>query len=87
MQGKDALNDKARKNEIIDTFNLYTRAISDKIEENEPKKLQDAINAFVIAIKERFSIKDLLIAYFENFQDYLSISSAIGVDLGEDISK
>lgn len=87
LQGKDALNDKARKNEIIDTFNLYTRAISDKIEENEPKKLQDAINAFVIAIKERFSIKDLLIAYFENFQDYLSISSAIGVDLGEDISK
>ena len=53
LQGKDALNDKTRKNEIIDTFNLYTRAISDKIEENEPKKLQDAINAFVIAIKEQ----------------------------------
>lgn len=87
LHGKDALNDKARKNEIIDTFNLYTRTISDKVEENEPKRLQDAINAFVIAIKERFTIKDLLIAYFENSQDYLSITSAIGVDLEEDISK
>lgn len=86
LQGKDALNDKARKNEIIDTFNLYTRTISDKVEENEPKKLQDAINAFVIAIKERFTIKDLLIAYFENSQDYSALSSTIGVDLGEDIS-
>lgn len=87
LHGKDALNDKARKNEIIDTFNLYTRTISDKVEENEQKKLQDAINAFVIAIKKRFTIKDLLIAYFENSQDYLSITSAIGVDLEEDISK
>lgn len=87
LQGKDALNDKARKNEIIDTFNLYTLTISDKVEENEPKKLQDAISAFVIAIKERFSIRDLLIAYFENSQDYLSLSSAMGIDLGKDISK
>ncbi len=87
LHGKDALNDKARKNEIIDTFNLYTRTISDKVEENEPKKLQDAINAFVIAIKERFSIRVLLIAYFENFQDYSALSSTIGVDLDEDISK
>lgn len=87
LQGKDALNDKARKNEIIDTFNLYTRTISDKVEENEPKKLQDAINAFVIVIKERFSIRDLLIAYFEDSQDYSVLSSAIGIDLKEDISK
>lgn len=87
LQGKDALNDKTRKNEIIDTFNLYTRAISDKIEENEPKKLQDAINAFVIVIKECFSIRDLLIAYFENPQNYSTLSSAIGIDLEEDISK
>lgn len=87
LQGKDALNDKARKNEIIDTFNLYTRTISDKIEENEPKKLQDAINAFVIVIKERFSIRDLIIAYFEKSQDYSVLSSAVGIDLGEDISK
>lgn len=87
LQGKDALNDKARKNEIIDTFNLYTRTISDKVEENELKKLQDAINAFVIAIKERFTIKDLLITYFENSQDYSVLSSTIGIDLKEDISK
>jgi hypothetical protein len=87
LQGKDALNDKARKNEIIDTFNLYTRTISDKLEENEPKKLQDAINGFVIAIKERFSISDLLIAYFDNSQDYSALSSAIGIDLAEDISR
>lgn len=87
LHGKDALNDKARKNEIIDTFNLYTRTISDKVEENEPKKLQDAINAFVIAIKERFSIRDLLIAYFENAQDYSALSSTIGIDLEGDISK
>lgn len=87
LQEKDALNDKARKNEIIDTFNLYTRTISDKVEENEPKKLQDAINAFVIAIKERFSIRDLIIAYFDNSQDYSALSSVIGIDLGKDISK
>lgn len=87
LQGKDALSDKVRKNEIIDTFNLYTRTISNKIVENEPQKLQDAINAFVIAIKERFSIRDLLIAYFENSQNYSALSSAIGVDLREDISK
>ena len=87
LQGKDALNDKVRKNEIIDTFNLYTRTISDKLEENGPKKLQDGINAFVIAIKERFSVKDLIIAYFENSNDYSALSSAIGVDLREDISK
>lgn len=87
LQGKDALNDKVRKNEIIDTFNLYTHTISDKVEENEPKKLQDAINAFVIAIKERFTIKDLLITYFENSQDYSALSSAIGIDLREDINK
>lgn len=104
LQGKDALTDKLRKSEIIDSFNLYTRTILDKaIEnvsyspkaenlikifygENEPKKLQDAINAFVTAIKERFSVRGLLIAYFENSQDYLSLSSAIGVDLREDIS-
>lgn len=87
LQGKDALNDKARKNEIIDTFNLYTRTISDKVEENEPLKLKDAINAFVIAIKEKFSIRELLIAYFENPKDYSALSSAIGIDLKEDISK
>lgn len=87
LQDKDALLDKVRKNEIIDTFNLYTRTISNKVEENEPKKLQNAINAFLIAIKERFSIRDLLIAYFENHQDYSALSSAIGVDLGKDISK
>lgn len=56
-------------------------------DDNEPKKLQDAINAFVIVVKERFSIRDLLIAYFENSQDYSALSSAIGVDLREDISK
>ncbi|WP_291105988.1 MULTISPECIES: hypothetical protein [unclassified Dysgonomonas] len=106
LQGKDALNDKVRKNEIIDTFNLYTRVILDKLtekgtyspkienliktfydEENEPKKLQDTISAFAIAIKERFTIRGLLITYFENSQDYLSLSSAIGIDLGKDISK
>lgn len=87
LQSKDALNDKARKNEIIDTLNLYTRTISDKIEEDEPNKLQDAINAFVIATKERFSIRDLVITYFENFHDYSVLSSVIGIDLEEDISK
>lgn len=56
-------------------------------EENEPNKLQEAINAFVIAIKERFSIRDLIIAYFENSQDYKVLSSSIAIDLGEDISK
>ncbi len=87
LQGKDALSDKVRKNEIIDTFNLYTRTISNKIVENEPLKLQDAINTLVSAIKEKFSIRDLLIAYFENPQDYSALSSAIGVNLKEDISK
>lgn len=87
LQGKDALSDKIRKNEIINTFNLYTNVILDKEEENEPKKLQEAINAFVIAIKERFSIRDLIIAYFENSQDYSALSSTIGIDLEEDMSK
>lgn len=105
LQSKEALNDKVRKNEIINTLNNYTRVILDKITEkdscfpkvkdliktffndNEPKKLQDAINAFVTVIKERFSVRGLLIAYFENSQGYLSLSSAIGVDLREDISK
>ncbi len=87
LQGKDALSDKVRKNEIIDTFNLYTRTISNKVEENEPQKLQDAINIFVSAIKEKLSIRELLIAYFENLQNYSALSSAIGIDLGEDISK
>lgn len=104
LQGKDALTDKVRKNEIVDTFNIYTRTILDKVTENdscfsevkdlikifyddnEPKKLQDAINAFVTSIKERFSIRDLIIAYFEKSPDYLLLSSAIGIDLGEDIS-
>lgn len=105
LQGKDALTDKLRKSEIIDSFNLYTRTILDKAiengsyspkaenlikifyDENEPKKLQDAINAFVIAIKERFSIKGLIIAYFENSPNYLSLSSTIGINLEEDITK
>lgn len=87
LQGKDALSDKVRKNEIIDTFNLYTRTISNKIVENEPLKLQDAINTLVSAIKEKFSIRNLLIAYFENPQDYSALSSAIGINLEEDISK
>lgn len=106
LQGKDARIDRARKNEIIDTFNLYSRTILDEIiekgscspkiksltkifynEENEPKKLQDATNAFAIAIKERFAIRDLLIAYIENSRDYFTLSSAIGIDLSEDISK
>lgn len=56
-------------------------------EENEPNKLQEAINAFVITIKERFSIRDLIIAYFENSQDYKVLSSSIAIDLEEDISK
>lgn len=56
-------------------------------EENEPNKLQEAVNAFVIAIKERFSIRDLIIAYFENSQDYKVLSSSIAIDLEEDISK
>jgi hypothetical protein len=87
LQCKDALSDKVRKNEMIDTFNLYTLTISNKIEENEPQKLQDAINAFVSAINKKFSIRDLLIAYFENSQSYSALSSTIGIDLGEDISK
>lgn len=105
LQSKEALTDKVRKNEIINTFNSCTRVILDKVieknycfskvkdlikifyDDNEPKKLQDAINAFLIVIKERFSIRDLLIAYFENSQDYSALSSAIGVDLIEDISK
>ena len=56
-------------------------------DDNEPKKLQDAINAFTIAINEQFTIRDLIIAYFEKSQDYLSLSSVIGIDLEEDISK
>jgi hypothetical protein len=40
-----------------------------------------------MAIKEQFTIKDLVIAYFEKSQDYSLLSSAIGVDLEEDISK
>jgi len=106
LVGKDALLDIGRKKEIIDTFNLYTRTILDKVieksscfsrienlikafynKENEPKKLQDAIDAFVIAVKERFSIRDLLIAHFENPQDYSALSYIIGIDLEEDISK
>lgn len=105
LQSKEALTDKIRKNEIINTLNNCTRTILNNVTEkdscfskvkdlikifyddNEPKKLQDAINAFVIAIKERFSIRDLLIAYFENSQDYSVLSSAIGIDLGEEISK
>lgn len=105
LQSKEALTDKIRKNEIINTLNNCTRTILDNVTEkdscfskvkdlikifyddNEPKKLQDAINSFVIAIKERFSIRDLLIAYFENSQDYSVLSSAIGIDLGEEISK
>ena len=105
LQGKDAATDKARKNEISDTLNLYSRTILDAIiekgscspkiknlikifynEENEPKKLQDATNTFAIAIKERFAIRDLLIAYIENSRDYFTLSSAIGIDLNEDIS-
>ena len=105
LQGKDAATDKARKNEIIDTLNLYSRTILDAIiekgscspkiknlikifynEENEPTKLQDATNTFAIAIKERFAIRDLLIAYIENSRDYFTLSSAIGIDLNEDIS-
>lgn len=105
LQGKDAATDKVRKNEIIDTLNLYSRTILDVIsekgscspkiknlikifynEETEPKKLQDATNAFTIAIKERFAIRDLLIAYTENSRDYFTLSSAIGIDLNEDIS-
>lgn len=31
LHGKDAATDKVRKNEIIDTFNLYTRKILDDI--------------------------------------------------------
>lgn len=69
----------------------YSLKVKDLIKifynDNEPKKLQYAINAFVIAIKERFSIRDLIIAYFENSQDYLSLCSAIGIDLNKDISK
>ena len=106
LQNKDALTDKILKNEIIDTFNLYTSIILDKViendsyspqieslikafynKENEPKKLPKAINAFVIFIKERFSIRDLIIAYFENSQDYLDLSSAIGIDLENEISE
>ncbi len=30
LQGKDALTDKVRKNEIVDTFNIYTRKILDE---------------------------------------------------------
>ena len=105
LQGKDAATDKVRKNEIIDTLNLYSRTILDEVlesgsyspkvkkliknfydEENEPKRLQDATNAFVIAIKERFAIRDLLIAYIENSQDYFVLSSVIGIDFGKDIS-
>jgi len=105
LQSKEALNDKVRKNEIINTLNNCTRVILDKVTEkdscfpkvkdlikifyddNEPKKLQDAINAFVITIKERFSVRNLLIAYFENCQNYSTLSSAIGIDLEEDIRK
>lgn len=105
LQAKDALTDKVRKNEIIDTFNLYTRTTLDKAIEkgsyspkaenlikifyadNEPKKLQSAINAFAIAIKERFSIRDLIVVYVEDSGKYSALSSAIGIDLGEDISK
>ncbi len=106
LQGKDAATDKVRKNEIIDTLNLYSRTILDVIsekgscspkiknlikifynEENEPKKLQDATNAFIIAIKERFAIRDLLIAYIENSPNYFTLSSVMNIDLEEDISK
>ena len=106
LQGKDALANKVRKNEIVDTFNVYTRKILDvfaekdlcfpeirnliKIfydEENEPKKLPNAINAFVVAIKERFSIRNLTVAYFEDSAKYSVLSSIMGIDLDEDISK
>lgn len=106
LQGKDALANKVRKNEIVDTFNVYTRKILDvfaekdlcfseirnliKIfydEENEPKKLPNAINAFVIAIKERFSIRNLIVAYFEDSAKYSVLSLIIGIDLDRDISK
>ncbi len=56
-------------------------------EEDEPKKLPNAISAFVIAIKERFSIKDLTVAYFEDSAKYSVLSSIMGIDLDKDISK
>lgn len=106
LQGKDAVTDEVRKNEIIETLNLYSHTILDEVlengsyspevkkliknfydEENEPKRLKDATNAFVFAIKERFTIRDLLIAYIENAPNYFTLSSIIGIDLGEDISK
>lgn len=106
LQGKDALTDKVRKNEIVDTFNVYTRKILEKFtekdlcfpeiknlikifydEENEPKKLPNAINTFAIAIKERFSIKDLIVAYFEDSAKYSVLSSVMGIDLDRDISR
>lgn len=106
LEGKDALTDKVRKNEIIETFNIYTLKILDELiekdafpekvrdlikifygEENEPKKLQNAIDAFVIAIKERFSIRNLIVAYFEESAMYSILSSIMGINLDEDISK
>lgn len=105
LQDKDAFEDIKRKNEIIDTINLYSRHLLDeKLEEkdhsekakslikmfyndNEPKKIQDALDIFVTIITDKFSIQKLLIAYFNGDQNYSTLSSATGVDLDEDISK
>lgn len=106
LQSKDALTDKVRKNEIVETFNIYTCKILDEFiekdsfpkkvgdlikifygEESEPKKLPNAINTFVIAIKERFSIRDLIVAHFEDSAKYSVLSSIMGIDLDKDISR
>lgn len=56
-------------------------------EVNEPKKLSNAINAFVITIKERFSIRNLIVTYFEDSAKYSVLSSIMGISLDKDISK
>lgn len=53
---------------------------------NRPATLQDAIDAFAIAIKERFSARKLVINYFEGYSyrdSYLLY--LMGIDLKDDI--
>lgn len=112
LQARDALDDTARKEEIIYSLNQYTGIILDRAlgniekspyspkltklikkiykENDEPRDMKGAINTFITAIKESFSIfsiRDLLIAYFENSEDYPIISSTFGIDFNENISE
>jgi len=61
---------------------LYKTFIGDN---EEPDKLNDSIIALGIVITEKYSIRNLLVAYIENSCDYQEISYVTGVDFDKDI--